>query len=295
MSDFEILVIGSILALFAGIFTGTGQVIEKKVVNSVPRNVNLGKTLIKKPLWILGFSFEMILSTVFYMSAQLFIGPSLIPGLMACSLIILALGSVKILKENLNRKEILGIAILIFGIVLLGFAGLQIEIMSYDLLNPGFILRSLLFTFVMFTLLISCYILQKRNDRKRGLLFAFSSGLMYALANLWISPLMGIIDQVLGGGANIPQITLFIWSAFMLVFTNFLAVSLLQKAYQFGQASNLISIQIVPIQIVPIFLYFFIFGFFALVPWSIPFAFLGVFLILYGSSQLSKRQELVKN
>ncbi len=59
---------------------------------------------------------------VFYFIAIIFIGPAIVPGLMSVGLIVLALGSVKMLKETLGKEEIIGILLMIGGVSLLGLS-----------------------------------------------------------------------------------------------------------------------------------------------------------------------------
>jgi len=78
---------------------------------------------------------------VFYFIAIIFLGPALVPGLMSAGLIVLALGSVKILKETLGKEEIFGILLMIVGVTLLGFSELSIDVSTFDILDSGFIFR----------------------------------------------------------------------------------------------------------------------------------------------------------
>ena len=83
------------------------------------------------------------------MTSQYFIGPALIPGFMATGLIVLAIGSIKIVGETLNKEEILGIALIIIAIFLLGISELSIEIANTNLLEIGLIMRIFLFTLIV--------------------------------------------------------------------------------------------------------------------------------------------------
>ena len=94
---------GVFLAIIAGSINNIGLVLQKKVVNEVSEEAKFFRSLVKKPLWITGLLMELIIGSVFFMIAQIYIGPALIPGLMAFGLIFLAIGSVKIVGETLKK------------------------------------------------------------------------------------------------------------------------------------------------------------------------------------------------
>jgi hypothetical protein len=84
------------------------------------------------------------------MVAQIFVGPAIIPGLMASGLILLAIGSIKIIGESLTRLEIIAVFLMIVSITLLGLSQIKIEIMEINLIEFFFILRMTLFTSSIF-------------------------------------------------------------------------------------------------------------------------------------------------
>ena len=92
--DGEFYILGIIFAILAGCTTNIGLLFQKKVVNQVPDEAKLMKTLIKNKLWLLGIILEFGIGSIFFILTQSFLGPALVPGLMASGLIILALGSI---------------------------------------------------------------------------------------------------------------------------------------------------------------------------------------------------------
>jgi len=62
-----------------------------------------------------------------YFFAQVFIGPTLIPELMASRFIILAIGSIRILEEKFSFLEILGIFLMILAIKFLGLSNMAMD------------------------------------------------------------------------------------------------------------------------------------------------------------------------
>ncbi len=113
---------GISFAILSGIINNFGIILQKKVVNEIRAEVKFGRALIKNPLWLLGLMMQLGIRTIFFLLAQVYIGPALIPGLMASGLIILAFGSVKITGETLKRYEIIGILLMIGAIFLLGIS-----------------------------------------------------------------------------------------------------------------------------------------------------------------------------
>lgn len=283
--------IGVSLAILSGMLNNFGTVLQKKVVNEFSGDSKFMRNIIKKPLWILGLVFGLGIGSILFLTAQVFIGPALIPGLMASGLIILAIGSIKIVGESLNIKEIIGIIMMIFAIFLLGISGLSIDIVNTNLLEVSFIIRIAIFTGSLVLFSILCQIFQKRGENYRGILLAILSGFMYSLSNFWVSPLMAVMTHVLSGNFELLELVIFIISAIILILTNTLGIITITHAFRVGQASNLVPIQQVPIQITPIFIYLLVF---LLIPpniFSILYLIIGVVLILISSFLLGKRQE----
>ncbi len=271
--------IGVILAILAGLITQLGSVFQKKAVNEISKESEFMKSLVKRPTWILGVFLSFGVSSIFFLTAQAFIGPALIPGLMSLGLIVLVIGSIKLVGERLKLEEYIGILLMITGTILLSLSQLSIEIIEADLVEIGFLIRLILFTAILFIFSLLCFIFQKRSDRFKGILLAILSGLMFALGNLWVSQLIGTITDIFSGNFNIPQVILFIAAIIILILCNIYGLTTIQHAYRVGQASNLIPIQNIPVLISPIFIYFFVFLM------SIPFTF-SIFFLLFGVASI---------
>jgi drug/metabolite transporter (DMT)-like permease len=282
--------VGVSLAILSGILNNFGTVLQKKVVNEFSGDAKFMRKIVRNPLWILGLIFGLGIGSIFFLIAQVFIGPALVPGLMASGLIILAIGSVKLVGESLKTKEIIGILIMIFAIFLLGISGLSIDIADTNLLEAFFIIRITIFTCSLAILSILCHIFQKRIEIYRGILLAILSGFMYSLSNFWVSPLMAVITHVFSGNFELLELILFIVSAIILILTNTLGIITIQQAFRVGQASNLVPIQQVPIQITPIIVYLLVFLLIPPTVFSIFYLIIGVVLILISSFLLGKRQ-----
>jgi drug/metabolite transporter (DMT)-like permease len=282
--------IGICFAISAGLLATFGLLLQKKVVNELPPGEKIGRNLLKKPLWVFGFICEMVLGSVFYFLAftpPWGIGAALVPGLMAVGLIILSIGSIRILHEHITKQDLIGIALMIGGITLLGFSKLVTEVLESDLLDSRFILRAIIFSLVFLGISIFCQIFQSRTKEYKGIHLAIFSGSMYVISNFWVGVFMPLFGFVFGKG---EFIIFFIITGLIILFTNIFGVFKMQQAFQHERASTLILIQQVPVQIGPIFIYFAIF---MLAPpefYSFPFMIIGVFLIIGSSFLLARRQ-----
>lgn len=283
-------VIGVILTILGGVINNLAVIMQKYVINRLPKDEEkLMKTLIKKPLWLGGLIIQLGLSSILIIIAQILIGPALVPGLMAAGLIILAIGSVKILNESLKTSEIIGIVSLIIGILFLGLSSLQID--SNDvilvILDIGFNIRLFTYTFIFIAGFILCNLLRRKFEKQEPLLIAAGSGLLFAIANLWMSPIFAIFANPIDHPWKIAMIPI---CAGFLIFLNAIAIIRINVAFTAGKASNLTAIQQVPIQISPIFVYFVVFAYTAPFVFSIPCLIVGIILIIISTFLLGTRQ-----
>jgi hypothetical protein len=281
--------LGISLAISSGLSNHIGTVFQKKVINELPDEAKFFRSLVKKRLWLGGLILQYGLGAILYMTAQLFIGPALIPGFMASGLIALAIGSIKIVGETLNKAEIIGIFLMIFAFFLLGISELSIDIANTNLIEISFLVRISIFTLVIIVLCLVCYILQRESKRFKGILLATLSGLLFVLSNFWVSPMIGVIAKIFTGTFNLGELLIFIISCIILILSNVLGVMTIQKSFTVGQASNLVPIQQVPTLLAPIVIYFLIF---LLTPpnvFSIYYLIIGIALIIISSFLLGKR------
>jgi drug/metabolite transporter (DMT)-like permease len=290
MADF-LYILGVFLAILSGSLNNIGSVFQKKVVNEIPPEAKFFRSLVKKPLWIIGLILQMVVGSVFFLIAQIYIGPALIPGLMAFGLIFLAIGSVKIVGETLNKVEIMGILLMILGIFLLGMSELSIDITVIDILAFDLVLNIIIFTILLFLGSIICEILQRKIEKLKGILLAISSGFQFSLTNFWIAPLMAVIAHVFEGTANFGELFLFIASAVILIIANIIGTMEIQQCFQVANASRMIPIQQVPIQITPVIAYFFVFTLMPSTFFPIIYVIISVSLIILSSFLLAKRQQ----
>jgi len=229
-----------------------------------------------------------------FMIAQLMVGPALVPGLMAAGLIFLAVGSVKLIGESLKAPEITGIIIMILAIVLLGASNLVIPVETFYFLEMGFLVRITLFSLILVLIMVGLVIVNRRSTRFRATSLALISGVLFALSNYWIAPMMGTIAHVFDGTFVLPELVLFAVACITLVMTNVFGLGTLQTAFKTGQANLLVPIQQIPIQVVPALVYLVVF---ALLPPSVESILLllaGIGLIIISSFFLGRRQVLLE-
>jgi len=279
--------LGIAIGLLSGVSNNFGIVLEKKALNKLPDGKKVGRHLLKNPLWLMGFICNIIITTLLSFAAQFYIGPTLVPGLEATGMIILIVGSLRLLKESIKAPELIGIGLMIAAIFFLSFSQLAIDINATP--TTDFLIRASIFTIIMILGILTVRILRRKFENLRGILYALESGFMFSLNNFWIAPLLGTVDNVLGGTFETNTLILFIMAIITLPIVNYLGIFLLQKALEFGQASSMRPIQQAPIQIVPLFYFFAIFFIPPPTIYSLPLALSGMVLILISMFLLSRR------
>jgi len=255
-------------------------ILEKHVINKMPDEAKLMKSLVKEPLWLFAIFIRFGIGSLLFIFAQIIIGPAITPGLMASGLIILAIGSIKILGEKLNYMEIAAIIVMIIAVTFIGLSGLSIEISEENLLDPPFLVRMSMSTSVLALIAILFQIIQGKISRFRVVLLALISGLMLILNNFWITPFIWSLGNMFGGSFYIETFLLFIVSSVILITANIFSVIKMSQAFRSGKASFLAPIQNVLVQLTPSILYFFVFMRIISSITSIIFFILGVALII---------------
>jgi hypothetical protein len=285
--------LGVVLAIASGVSNNYGTVLQKKVVNKYKDDSKFFRRLIKNPLWLFGLVLQYGIGSILYFMAQLFIGPTLIPGLMSAGLIVLAIGAVRIVGEYLKATEVLGIILMMTAIAFIGFSNMNIDLSQQNFLDLDLFYRTLLFTGIIYFFAFLLYFLYIK-DIAKGISLSLYSGFQFALSNFWVGPLIGVLISILSGKAAILELILLILAISILTLTNIFGTSSIQKAFREGQASNLIPIQQVPIQIAPVFYYLAVF----LLPipniLSLLFLIVGITLVVISSFLLGRRQAQIE-
>ena len=288
--------VGVALAIVSGFVHNIGILLQKKVVNQIAADrQHFFARLIRHPLWLAGFIIHMGLGSALFLLAQVWLGPALIPGLMAAGLVVLILGSIWILEERLGAAEITGIFLLVAAITLLGLSRLTIDVEEFDVLARGFVLRSALFSSVITALILILEILAKRMTRYRGSVLAVSSGLFYVLSDFWVGPFMGAVLRIFKGNFAFPVIALFTAGSAILVITNMFGIAKLQLAFRVTNATLAIPIQQIPIQTAPALVYLAVFRLSAPYTASLLMFCLAIVLIIVSTFVLARRQGMMED
>ena len=282
---------GVIFAVLAGLSNNIGLVLQKLTVNEVegraggaggadPAAGAAGTAeaepagffarLLRRPLWVLGLVLGIGVGTVFFLLAQVYAGPALIPGLMASGLIVVPLGSAWFLHEPPTLGDWLGIAALIAAAVLLGLSRLSIDLAAFDILEAGFLRRAAIFSVVVlafFLILAAAGSIGRRgrwrgdrnSARWRGENYALRSGLLYVLSNFWVGPFTGTVLRLFQGRFSPALGAMFAFTSAVLVLTNLFGIAELQRAFRLSRASVAVPIQMLPTQVAPAIVYLVVF------------------------------------
>jgi hypothetical protein len=286
--------LGVFFAILGGFSHYLGLITEKHVINKMPVELKLMKTLIKEPLWLFAIFIRFGIGSLLFIFAQMIIGPAITPGLMASGLIILAIGSIKILGEKLNYMEISAIIVMIIAVTFIGLSGLSIEIGEENLLDSAFLVRMFISTGFLATIAIIFQAIQKKFLHFKVILLALISGLMLSLNNFWIAPFIWALGHMFGNLFYIETFLLFLVSSVILITANIFGVIKMSQAFRSGKASFLAPIQNVPVQLTPSILYFFVFMMTISTAISIILFIFGVALIISSSFILGKRQTQIE-
>ena len=257
--------LGVFAAILCGVLNNAGVLLQKKAVNDVPkelRSKGFMRALLKSRVWWLGMFLQIGVGMAAFVAAQALIGPALVPGLMASGLIVLALGSVKLMGESLRPLEYLGILMMVMGIALLGLSGLEI---SLDRVQKLLASRDTVFRVMVFTVsMVICWgmmhLVSLKSAKRKGIIMGFSNGFLFSLSNFWVSPLVAVIVVVLSGRGDFSQTVIFILACIILVGANLMAFYQIQHAFKSGQASNIIPVQQISVQLTPVLVYFLVFA-----------------------------------
>lgn len=287
--------IGIILALIAGIIVQIGVLIQKYVINKHSDDPKFIRSLVKSPIWILGLLLQVIIGGLgFYFIAIILIGPALVPGLMAVGLIILAVGSIKILNEKLGKEEIIGILLMIAGVTLLGLSELTIDVFAFNIFDSGFIFRIISFSITTLFISIVIEILRRKYARNKGLLLAIEAGLILSLNTVWASPGSTVVAHIVDGIIIEEEIIFGIIILIVIILILAVGITVGQISLKYGQANVLVPLTNVPIQVMPVIAFFIVFLSIPPNALSLIFVMIGFALVTTSSFLLAKKQAKFK-
>jgi hypothetical protein len=282
-----------LLAVVGGAISNTGVILQKRVVNRVSqkdREKRFYRTLVRSPLWLLGFVLGVLAPAVFIVGANMFIGPALAPGLVNSGLIVLAIGSVRINRERLRSLDYLGIVLMVIAIASLGLSQLSIAMLGFNYDASWFLVNTLVFTTALFVFWATFLALQKANVKNRAILLILASGFMLLMSNFWVAPLSGTILDVFSGVATAGEWVFFVLSCVLTTFGTVIATANQQAAFKYGQASTLTTLQQVPTQLAPAIVYLLVFELSPPLWYSLPLLFVGTVLMFVSFYLLAGRK-----
>ena len=244
---------GVLFAIVAGITFNLGWVLQKKVVNEIQSQTtetNIRPILIHKPLWLFGAFMTLIPTIAFFLIAQSLIGPALVPGLMSAGYIVLIIGTVKIIKTRLTKGQILGIILIVLGVIAIGASQLQINLTDVDTANNPFLIRTIVYSIIIFGLWQLLFQTARKQTPHKALLKALSSAFPFCLSDFWVIFALAVMSK---WGDSLTITTTNDWILWALgcgffIWANLDNVWETQVAFQYGDASVVIPIQQVPTQ-----------------------------------------------
>ena len=283
--------IGIVLALIAGTIVQIGALLQKFIVNKHSDDPKFFKSLVKSPVWILGLLLQVIIGGLgFYFIAIILIGPALVPGLMAVGLIVLAVGSIKILNEKLGKEEILGILFMIAGVTFLGLSELTIDVSTFDIFNSGFIFRIIGFSIAILFLAIIIEIFRRKYPKKKGFMLAIEAGLILSLNTVWASPGSTVVAHIVDGIIIEEEIIFGIIILIVVLLIVAIGITIGQISFKYGQANVLVPLTNLPIQVIPVIAFFIVFLSIPPNTLSVIFVIVGFALVITSSFLLAKKQ-----
>jgi multidrug transporter EmrE-like cation transporter len=285
-------IIGVVFAILAGTIASSGNILQKNAVNKIPkekRDEKFMRTLVKSPSWVIGTIMCYVISAVFMLLAQNSIGPALIPGLFASGLIVLAIGSVKLIGERLKTVEFFAVILIVIAVLILGLSELDISADEIGTIDLFLMIRIIIFSIIILILWIFNTILSKKDIKHKGIVLSIAAGYQFILSNVWTFCLLISINSISRGSALSLDIMMLCLALIIIILNNYLGIKQTQEAYKYAQASQVQPTQEVPKQISTVFIYFFVFLKMAS-GISISFIITGSILVIVGGFLLGKRQ-----
>jgi drug/metabolite transporter (DMT)-like permease len=290
MGSYEL---GVVFGILAGVSNFLGQILQKKAINEISpekRANGLMKSLIRDKTWLTGMIIMIVFSSVFMFLAQQSIGAALLPGLMASGFIVLAVGSVVILKEKLGAKEILAIIMLLIAVVLISFSKLSITASMEYFNDANFGIRMAIYSIIFLALWWGLFLAGKKVNKYNSILLALGTGFPFVLGNLWMGPLSAAIGPALSNSGGLVAWVVFIIAVIFVAVGNALGLGHYQYALEAGNASLVVPMQQLPQQIAPIIIYYLIYQFLSPTEYSLLLLLVGIILIMTAGFILASRQ-----
>jgi drug/metabolite transporter (DMT)-like permease len=287
-------VLGISLMLIATTMMNIGQVIQKKAVDMIPpledhstsENV---KGVLTSKLWVFGWILTT-LAMVFNFLALGHVDISITQPLIAWGLVVLVIFSRVYLKEEITKKEAIGIGLAVCGVILLGItADFTEQPLEVDEILGKYIQVTAIICFVVFYIIIASLWASsiKAKFKNAGVNFAIIAG-VFSVLGLTFSKGSSQAIAMLGVGGAVKL--WWVW-VLLLVFMihSTMAIATQQMSYQKGKSVIVTPIFNMTSITLPIFTGFFVFGetvgVFKIISMVIIVA--GAFLLSYKKREIS--------
>jgi len=282
--------LGVSAAILGGMAYNIGIVLQKAAVRSLQDHSRLMYRLLHTPLWLEGFAVQFIIGVPLNLIAVAFIGPAIVPGLMATGMIALVIGSIRLGHEAFSWTDAAGILSVMVAATLFGFSGLGIDLKTIDLYDLAFLSRLVSFTVLVACLSLVCYLVQRKNGSLRGIFRTLDAGFWFVQSNLWLSVMMGFVYRWENGLFQMRDLIPMTGAILVAASGSALGVTETQRAFQVGDATRLVPIQVAPQQILPLIAYLVVFRLIPSSDKAFILAGAGAALVLLGSTLLARRQ-----
>jgi hypothetical protein len=282
--------LGVAFAVVSGAVFNAGALIQKLGVMRCGGGAKLMRRLIKNPLWVAGFTLQMVIGSPLNMFALAMIGPAIIPGLSSIGMVVLAVGAVRFAGEKFRPGEIVGIVLVMLAVTVFGFSGMSVDMRAVGIYTAPFLIRLGVYAAVLTLLSLACHAAQKRYVNARGVLRTINAGLLFAQSNLWLGVITQLLSDWITARFALSYFPYILVTSAVVAATSMLGIAETQRAFAVGEASKLIPIQNVPAQILPILAYFTVFALRTPDARALPLTLAGVVLALAGGYLLAGRQ-----
>lgn len=287
-------ILGVLSGILSGLSNFTGQILQKKAINDIKKEKGFMtlKDLVKNPTWLIGLACIVIFSTLFLVFAQLYVGPALVPGLVASGFIVLAIGSAKILGEKLNKEEFIAIGMLIVAIICLSFSKLSI-IPDPDMAlfkEERFTDRIAITTALFITIWLYLFYTGKRSKTKKAIFMSLGAAFPFIAGNVWMQPFIISVGSLFGGSLTMLGVRVLIVSTAVVAIANIGGMIHMQSAMAEGNASIVIPLMQIPQQLSPVVIYFVIYQLRAPHTYSYFLLIIAMALAIYSGFLLTRRQ-----
>jgi len=209
---------------------------------------------------------------------------------MSVGLIVLAIGSVKMLNEKLGKEEVIGILLMIAGVSILGLSELTIDVFTFNIFDAGFIVRLICFSIAILFLAIILEIFRRKYTKNEGLIFAIEAGLILSLNTVWASPGSTIVSHIVDGIIREEEIFFGIIIFIVILLIVAVGITIGQISLKYGQANVLVPLTNVPIQVIPVIAFFIVFQSIPPNVISVIFVIIGFAVVITSSFLLAKKQ-----